>query len=48
MGILHLLGEVSDWKKIKFGMQVKAVWKPPEERTGAITDIKYFKPLKES
>jgi len=48
MGILHLLGEVNDWKKIKFGMRVKAVWKPPEKRTGAITDIKYFKPLKES
>jgi len=27
---------------------VKAVWKPPEEREGAITDIKYFKPIKEA
>jgi len=32
---------------VKFGMKVKAVWKPKEERVGAITDIKYFKPLKE-
>jgi uncharacterized OB-fold protein len=47
MGILHLLGEIADWKTIKFGMRVQAVWKPPEERKGAITDIKYFKPLKE-
>lgn len=46
MGILHLLGEV-DPKDVKIGMRVKAVWKPPKERTGDITDIKYFKPLKE-
>ncbi len=43
MGILHVLGEV-DPKEIKIGMKVKAVWKPANERTGAITDIKYFKP----
>lgn len=46
MGIIHGLGEVN-WKEVKFGMKVKAVWKPPEERVGAITDIKYFKPIKE-
>jgi len=44
MGIMHLLGEV-DPKDVKVGMRVKAVWKPPEEREGAITDIMYFKPL---
>ncbi len=44
MGILHLLGEV-DPKEVRIGMRVKAVWKPPEEREGAITDIKYFKPI---
>jgi len=44
MGILHLLDEVDPWK-IYRGMKVKAVWKPPEERIGAITDIKYFKPI---
>jgi len=43
MGILHLLDEVEP-EKIYIGMRVKAVWKPPEERIGAITDIKYFKP----
>jgi len=44
MGILHTIREIN-WKKVKFGMKVKAVWKAPEERTGAITDIKYFKPV---
>lgn len=43
MGIIHRLEEVKDWKKIKIGMKVKAVWKPPKERIGAITDIAYFK-----
>lgn len=45
MGIMHMLGEV-DPDDIKRGMKVKAVWKKPEERTGAITDILYFKPLR--
>lgn len=44
MGFLHLLGEVPE-KEIKVGMKVQAVWKRPEERTGSILDIKYFKPL---
>jgi len=44
MGILHLLGEV-DPKDIKIGMKVKAVWKPANERIGAITDIRYFRPM---
>lgn len=44
MGIMHLLGEVEP-DHIKIGMKVKAVWKPKAERTGAITDILYFKPL---
>lgn len=44
MGILHLLGEVES-HRVRIGMPVKAVWKPPEERQGAITDIKYFKPI---
>ncbi len=43
MAILHLLGEVEP-DKIKFGMKVKAVWKKPEDREGAITDIQYWKP----
>lgn len=44
MGILHMIDEV-DPKAIEVGMRVKAVWKAPEEREGAITDILYFKPL---
>jgi uncharacterized protein len=43
MGILHLLGEVEP-EKVKVGMPVEAVWKPKGERTGAITDIMYFRP----
>lgn len=43
-GIMHKLGEV-DPQEIHIGMRVKAVWKPPEERQGAVTDILYFKPL---
>jgi len=46
MGILHVMGEVKP-EDVKFDMKVKAVWKRPSEREGAITDIKYFKPLKE-
>ena len=45
-GIMHKLGEVEP-ENIHIGMRVKAVWKPPEEREGAITDILYFKPLEE-
>ena len=46
VAIMSKLGEV-DPKDIRIGMRVKAVWKPEEERIGAITDIKYWKPLKE-
>ncbi len=45
MGFLHLLREVKP-DKIKIGMRVQAVWKPAEERTGSILDIRYFKPAK--
>lgn len=44
MGILHLLGEV-DPKDVKIGMKVRAVWKDARDREGAITDIKYFRPI---
>jgi uncharacterized OB-fold protein len=43
-GIMHMLGEI-DPAKVHIGMRVKAVWKPAEERQGAITDIIYFKPI---
>lgn len=42
-GMLHKLGEV-DPDDVKIGMKVVAVWKPAEERRGAITDIMYWKP----
>ena len=44
MGIMHLLGEV-DPKAVHVGMKVQAVWKPPEQRVGQITDILYWKPI---
>jgi hypothetical protein len=44
-GFMHYFGEMSK-DDIHIGMKVKAVWKPAKEREGAITDIKYFKPLK--
>ena len=47
IGIVHRIEEVPDWKEVKIGMKVKAVWKPPRERTGSITDIKYFKLMRE-
>jgi len=43
--IMHLIDDI-DPKDIKIGQKVQAVWKKPEERTGAITDIKYFKVIK--
>lgn len=45
MGIMHMLGECEP-DELKIGMKVKAVWKPEAERTGAITDIMYFKPVR--
>ncbi len=44
MGIMHLLGDV-DPQAVQIGMRVQAVWKPAEERVGAITDIAYWKPI---
>lgn len=44
MGILHLVDEV-DPQAVRIGMKVRAVWKPEGEREGAITDIRYFKPI---
>ena len=50
MGILHLLGEVGGnveeiTARLKIGTPVQAVWKPAAEREGAITDIRYFRPI---
>jgi len=44
IGILHLVRGIDPYK-VRIGMRVKAVWKPPQERQGAITDIQYFKPI---
>ena len=44
-GILHLVADV-DPKEVEVGMKVQAVWKPAEEREGAITDIKHWAPVK--
>lgn len=49
MGILHLLGQVGQsleevLQRVRIGLEVQAVWKPPQERTGSITDILYFRP----
>ena len=46
VGIMHKLGEV-DLAEIRTGLRVQAVWKPARQRTGAITDIRYFRPLTE-
>lgn len=43
-GFLHKLGEI-DPAEVQIGMKVQAVWKPPEERQGSITDILYFRRL---
>jgi uncharacterized OB-fold protein len=44
MGMLHLLGEVS-LDRLSVGLPVEAVWRPKAERQGAITDIRYFRPI---
>ncbi|MDR7543546.1 MAG: Zn-ribbon domain-containing OB-fold protein [Armatimonadota bacterium] len=43
-GILHLLGEIRP-EAVRVGLRVQAAWKPAAQRRGAITDIRYFKPL---
>jgi uncharacterized OB-fold protein len=43
-GFLHLLGEVNP-DDVRMGLEVEAVWKPTEERTGSILDIAYFRPI---
>jgi len=41
-GFLHLIGDTSP-EDVRIGLRVKAVWRPSSERTGSITDIKYFR-----
>jgi acetyl-CoA C-acetyltransferase len=47
MGLVHKLSEV-DPKDVHIGLRVKAVWKPAAEREGTVTDLKYFRPIRES
>lgn len=44
-GFMHYFGGMKP-EELHIGMSVKAVWKPKEEREGAITDIIYFEPAK--
>jgi uncharacterized OB-fold protein len=43
--VYHILEEM-DLNKIKRGMRVQAVWKPREERTGILSDIRFFEAIK--
>lgn len=51
VGFLHLIGGVAEAsaeairQKIRIGMRVRAVWKEPAQREGAITDIVHFIPV---
>lgn len=47
MGLVHKLGEVRP-EDVRGGMKVRAVWKEAHERTGSITDIRYFRPADKS
>lgn len=43
IGFMHKLGEV-DPDRVSVGMEVEAVWKPPDDREGSILDIRHFRP----
>jgi uncharacterized OB-fold protein len=43
-GFLHKLGEIAP-DDVQIGMQVEAVWRPMDARTGSILDIAYFRPI---
>jgi uncharacterized OB-fold protein len=45
MGILHVIRKVNP-KQVHVGMRVAAVWKPNSQRTGSITDIAYWAPMR--
>lgn len=52
VGFLHLVGGVAGRtveeirRRVRVGMRVRAVWKKPADRVGAITDILYFAPVR--
>ena len=43
-GLVHRLGGV-ELEDVEIGMQVKAIYKPDEDRIGSILDIAYFRPV---
>lgn len=43
-GLIHKIGEISP-SEVYIGMKVQAVFRPPHERSGSITDIQYFRPI---
>lgn len=45
MGILHVVKKAA-LKHVRIGMRVRAVWKPPSQRIGSVTDIAYWEPLR--
>jgi len=45
MGILHKVKHPAP-REVRVGMALRAVWKAPEARTGSITDIDYWEPIK--
>ena len=45
MGILHKVKHPAP-REVHVGMALRAVWKAPEARTGSITDIDYWEPIK--
>lgn len=42
----HFLEE-TDLNKLRMGLRMQAVFKPPEERVGDLTDILYFRTIKQ-
>ncbi len=42
-GFMHYFGEITP-EEIRIGLPVEPVWKPENERTGSILDIRYFRP----
>ena len=46
-GLVHRMGEVAP-EDVEIGMQVEAVFKPKNERSGSILDIDYFRPITKS
>ena len=42
-GLMHVVKGIEP-SEMKVGLRVKALWKPPKDRIGAITDIEHFIP----